>query len=112
MITGFGASLPSPYPMKALALLPKSNNPYFIDFETLAQYNILQPSSGIGLSLGTRINRITSRKYPSEKRSREVEVEFIVTLPNGTKKQFARLINKPNLIYPTSDNNSTDDTSY
>ncbi len=32
MITGSSKS-PSPYLMKALALLPKSNNPYFIDLK-------------------------------------------------------------------------------
>ena len=84
--------------MKALALLPKSNNPYFIDLKHWHNTISCSPHPAFGLSLVRELIELHhgNIQVKSEPGSGS---EFIVTLPK--EKKHLQTINKPNLFYPT-----------
>lgn len=83
---------------EGIGIAPEKQQSLFYRFETLAQYNILQPSSGIGLSLVRELIELHhgNIQVKSEPGSGS---EFIVTLPKE-EKAFAD-DQQAEFIYPT-----------
>lgn len=83
---------------EGIGIAPEKQQSLFYRFETLAQYNILQPSSGIGLSLVRELIELHhgNIQVKSEPGSGS---EFIVTLPKE-EKAFAD-DQQTEFIYPT-----------
>lgn len=69
---------------EGIGIDPKKQQTLFQRFETLVKYNILQPSSGIGLSLVKELIELHCGSI-EVKSQPEVGSEFIVTLPMGQK---------------------------
>ena len=67
---------------EGIGIDPKKQQTLFQRFETLVKYNILQPSSGIGLSLVKELIELHCGSI-EVKSQPEVGSEFIVTLPMG-----------------------------
>ena len=88
---------------EGIGIAPEKQQSLFYRFETLAQYNILQPSSGIGLSLVRELIELHhgNIQVKSEPGSGS---EFIVTLPKE-EKAFAD-DQQAEFILSDSDNNS------
>ena len=88
---------------EGIGIAPEKQQSLFYRFETLAQYNILQPSSGIGLSLVRELIELHhgNIQVKSEPGSGS---EFIVTLPKE-EKAFAD-DQQTEFILSDSDNNS------
>lgn len=83
---------------EGIGIAPEKQQSLFYRFETLAQYNILQPSSGIGLSLVRELIELHHGNI-QVKSEREVEVNSLSHFLR--KKKHLQTINKPNLFYPT-----------
>ena len=69
---------------EGIGIDPKKQQTLFQRFETLVKYNILQPSSGIGLSLVKELIELHCGSI-EVKSQPEVGSEFIITLPMGKK---------------------------
>lgn len=69
---------------EGIGIDPKKQQTLFQRFETLVKYNILQPSSGIGLSLVKELIELHCGSI-EVKSQPEIGSEFIVTLPMGQK---------------------------
>ena len=88
---------------EGIGIAPEKQQSLFYRFETLAQYNILQPSSGIGLSLVRELIELHHGNI-QVKSEPGIGSEFIVTLPKE-EKAFAD-DQQAEFILSDSDNNS------
>lgn len=88
---------------EGIGIAPEKQQSLFYRFETLAQYNILQPSSGIGLSLVRELIELHHGNI-QVKSEPESGSEFIVTLPKEEK--VFEDDQQAEFILSDSDNNS------